>query len=286
MEIRTIRFFRLPEVPMPLYVHTVGYNVQKHMDRPEGFSAFQLLFARGGQGRLRLSSGEEFDLGPMQYVVLPPDDPHEYYPTSNEPWKVGYVSFQGNRVEELLAHFNMELYKPYDVRDIRGIWNTLDDLWKIGDANFAGAEWEAVRLLYGLLADLNRLALSGVERSPKPAAAANSEAGRIVAEKAATYLQEHYNKSLSISNVASTFGYTHQYMNLLFRKIYGVSMHQYVHKVRMDRAMKHLRESERMTVKEVAGLIGMEPSYFIRQFRQATGLTPDQYRKSLTEFIR
>ncbi|MDQ8737160.1 AraC family transcriptional regulator [Paenibacillus sp. LHD-38] len=283
MDIRTIRFFKLPEAPMPMYVHTTGYNVQKQMNRPEGFSAFQLLFARGGQGRFRLSRGEEFDFGPMQYLVLPPDLPHEYYTTSSEPWEVGYVSFLGDKVEELLAHFGMELCRPHDLRDMCGIWSMLDELWKIGDANLAGAEWEAVRLYYGLLTDLNRLVLSGAERSPKPAPPEDRDSGRAVAEQAASYLNEHYNENISISNVASTFGYTQQYLNQLFRRNYGVSMHQYVQRIRLHKAIKYMKESESMTIKEVAGLIGMEPSYFIRHFRQATGMTPDKYRKHRAE---
>lgn len=279
MDIRTIRSFRIPDAPMPLYMHTVGYNVQKPMNRPEGFSAFQLLFIRRGQGRVQLSDCKEFTLSPMQYLVLPPHVPHEYYSISSEPWEVGYVSFHGNQVEELLKHFNMMLLKPYNLADIHDIWRVLDELWKIGDANLEGAEWKAVRLFYGLLADLNRLTLCEGKSSLKSKLKVNDEFGRKLVAKAAAYLREHVHESVSLANVASTFGYTHQHMNLLFRRHYRLSMHQYLHSVRLNRATEYLKESDRMTIKEIAGLVGMEPSYFIRQFRLTTGMTPAQYRK-------
>ncbi len=282
MDIRTIRFFRPPYVPMSIYVHTVGYNVQKQMARPDGFSAFQLLFVRNGQGRVRLPNKEEFDFGPMQYILLPPDLPHEYFPTSSEPWEVGYVSFLGTKVDELLQHFGMEARKLENAPDMEGVWRLLDEMWMIGDINDTGAEWEAVRLLYSLFLDLNRLRFieTVTEANPKPNAPKDRDAGSEVAGQAASYLNEHFNENITLSNVASILGYTHQYLNRLFRKTYGVSMHQYVQRVRLDKAIKLMKEIESITVKEVASLVGMETSYFIRHFRKVKGMTPDQYRKN------
>lgn len=276
MDIRIIRFFKPPEAPMPIHVHTVGYNYQKKMTRPDGFSAYQLLFARGGQGQLHLSSREPFRFGPMQYIVLPPDLPHEYYPISDEPWEVGYVSFQGSKVEELLEHFGMELSEAQSLPDARGIWETLDAMWKIGDANEEGAEWDAVRLLYSLFSDMNRMRLAGTRLQPKSAAAREKGA----AEQAAHYLNEHFNENITLSNVASSLGYSHQYLNRLFREAYGVSMHQYMQRIRLDKAIAIMNERQNIAVKEVASLVGMETSYFIRHFRKVTGMTPDQYRKN------
>lgn len=282
MQIRTIRFFKPPEAEMALNVHTVGYNFQKKMSRPDGFSAHQLLFARNGQGKLRLGDQdqEEFSFGPMQYIVLPPDLPHEYYPVFNEPWEVGYVSFQGSGVADIFAHFQIRLSVPYNVPNMHSVWHTLEAMWKIGDTNDEGTEWEAVRLLYGLLLDLNRMQALGAERYSRTVALKDKEAGRGVAEQAANYLNEHFNENIMLSNVASSLGYSHQHLNRLFRESHGVSMHQYVQRIRLDKAISYMNERENITVKEAASLVGMETSYFIRHFRKIIGMTPDQYRRN------
>lgn len=284
--VRIIRFFAPPTVPMPLYVHTVGYNKQSRMARPDGFSTHQLLFARDGQGRVHLSDKESFLFGPYQYMLMPAGLPHEYYPVSEGPWEVGYVSFAGTKTERLLEHFGIEACRLRGMSEIEAelIWSGLDDIWKLGDAAEEGAEWVAVRLLYGLLADLNRMMLYH-EHSESAANVSQEDvlAGDAVVRQAALYLQEHYNENIALSNVASSLGYTHQYLNRLFAKTHGISMLQYVQKIRLDKAIELMDSHENITVKDIAGRIGMETNYFIRMFRKAVGMTPDQFRKKRAE---
>ncbi|WP_409345424.1 AraC family transcriptional regulator [Paenibacillus sp. MBLB4367] len=280
MTVRIIRFLPPPAIPMPLYVHTVGYNKQSHLTRPDGFSTDQLLFARGGQGRVLFFGKETITFGPYQYMFMPAGLPHEYYPVSEEPWEVGYVSFAGDKADLLLEHFGLVPCRLTALTDAERVWKHLDDIWMVGDANDDGAEWEAVKLLYVLLADLNRLRLS--EGKAGPAAAEGSEeapSGDAVVQQAVQYLNEHYNENITLSNVAASLGYTHQYLNRLFHKTYGISMLQYVQKIRLDKAVGLMDEHEAITVKDIAGRIGMETNYFIRTFRKATGMTPGHFRR-------
>ncbi|MGG1515588.1 AraC family transcriptional regulator [Paenibacillus oryzisoli] len=281
MPVRTIRFLPPPTDRMPLYVHTVGYNKQSHMIRPDGFSTVQLLFVRGGQGRVHLFGKEIFLFGPYQYMLMPANLPHEYYPISEEPWEVGYVSFAGEKMGQLLEHFEMEACQLKSLTEADLVWEHLDRIWMIGDVNEAGAEWEAARSLYSLFVDLNRM--QAVERKTEHALDASlntSPAGADVVNQAVLYLNEHYNENVTLSNVASSLGYTHQYLNRLFHKAYGISMLQYVQKIRLDKAIGLMSSHEGITVKDIAARIGMETNYFIRMFRKTTGMTPDLYRKT------
>ncbi|WP_028552633.1 helix-turn-helix transcriptional regulator [Paenibacillus sp. UNC451MF] len=280
MDVRIIRLFRPPVVPMPLYVHTVGYNKQNPMARPEGFSTHQLLFARSGQGYVRLPGQEGFHFGPMEYMLLPAELPHEYYSVSAEPWEVGYISFHGSKVEPLVEHFSLEPCKLRKILDVEAIWNVLDELWELADANKEGAEWEAARIMYGFLLDLNGMQYNEDPMNPEPATYLSEDMAQEVVQHAAHYLNEHYNENISLSNVASSLGYTHQYLNRLFHREYGVSMLQYVQKLRLDRAIGLMSTKDNITVKDIASYVGMETNYFIRMFRKATGMTPDQYRKT------
>ncbi|WP_284645175.1 helix-turn-helix transcriptional regulator [Paenibacillus silviterrae] len=280
MDVRLIRLFRPPAVPMPLFAHTVGYNKQNPMARPEGFSTHQLLFARIGQGRVRVPGMEEFTFGPMQSMFVPAGLPHEYSPVSDEPWEVGYISFSGTKVEPLLEHFGLEACRPLALTDAEEVWSVLDELWELADGNEDGAEWEAAGMLYKFLLNLHRMNSIEARRGREPDTHLSEDAAKAVVERAAAYLNEHYNENISLSNVADSLGYTHQYLNRLFHKTYGVSMLQYVQRIRLEKAIGFMNTKDTITVKEIASYVGMETNYFIRTFRKATGQTPDQYRKT------
>ncbi|MFC7679674.1 AraC family transcriptional regulator [Paenibacillus sp. GCM10028914] len=251
------------------------------MARPEGFSTHQLLFSRKGEGRVRLSGQEEFTFGPMQYMLLPAALPHEYFPVSDEAWEVGYISFSGTKVDTLLEHFGLEFCQLQEMYDADRIWSVLDELWKIADENQEGSEWVGARILYSLLLDLNRMRLNDEQIKLEPAISYTEDVSREVVLQAANYLNEHYNENISLANMASSLGYTHQYLNKLFHKTYGMSMLQYVQRLRLDKAIGLLSSKESITVKDIAAYVGMETNYFIRTFRKATGQTPDQFRRTI-----
>jgi AraC-like DNA-binding protein len=267
---------------MPLYVDTVGYNTQKHMIRPEGFSTDQLLFTKNGQGYVRLYGKAPFCFGPMQYMLLPAHTPHEYYQISDTPWEVGYISFSGMKALSLLEHFDMKPFQLLAITNAFQIWSVLDELCKLADVNETGMEWEAVRLCYSLFLDLNRMRLSRAEEPQELAGPRNSNQAEDVVEEASRYLQEHFNENLSISNVATSLGLSQQYLNRKFREAYGFSMLQYVQKLRIDKGLEYLESKDALAVKDIAERLGMETNYFIRMFRRATGTTPDRYRKHRT----
>ncbi|WP_246073077.1 AraC family transcriptional regulator [Paenibacillus dokdonensis] len=279
---RIIRLFRPPVNPMPLYAHTVGYNKQNPMKRPEGFSTHQLLFSRSGKGRISIAGHDEFVLGPMQYLYLPAELPHEYHPAGDEEWVVGYVSFSGTRISPLMEHFGIHPCLPYDCPDIDLIWCTLDELWELADANEEGAEWDGARMMYGLFLDMERMKTNNPLEKEVPVLLDSDPAG-VVVRQTAQYLNEHYNENISLSNVAQSLGYTHQYLNRLFRQTYGLSMLQYVQKMRLGKAIDLMKSEAGMPVKDIAKYVGMETNYFIRMFRKATGKTPDHYRKEMLQ---
>ncbi|WP_294596521.1 helix-turn-helix domain-containing protein [uncultured Rikenella sp.] len=83
---------------------------------------------------------------------------------------------------------------------------------------------------------------------------------------------------LAISDVAAEAGVSSRYLRKLFDRNLNLSPLEYLTRVRVDRAVELLRNTE-MSVKEVAFACGFRsPQYFARVFRQQTGRAP----KSLT----
>ncbi|MCI8417013.1 MAG: AraC family transcriptional regulator [Lachnospiraceae bacterium] len=95
-----------------------------------------------------------------------------------------------------------------------------------------------------------------------------------------SFMEEHYQDSLSLPQLGEQFGCNSQYLCRFFREIAGVSPVQYLIGYRIERACQLLERSSQ-PVTDVALECGFENiSYFIRKFRELRGCTPSEYRKA------
>ncbi|WP_179233086.1 response regulator [Paenibacillus rigui] len=97
--------------------------------------------------------------------------------------------------------------------------------------------------------------------------------------KAARYMEENYAESLSLQQVAAQVHLNAAYFSHLFKKETGRSFVDYLIELRMEKAKQLLANTD-MKITEVSGRIGYDlPNYFAKLFKQATGLSPKDYRK-------
>lgn len=100
-------------------------------------------------------------------------------------------------------------------------------------------------------------------------------------EEVAAYIREHYaDPELSISAIAEAFGVSTARLSLSFKERNRVSPNEYLAILRVERSKQLLTETE-LSIKEIAVNVGYyDASSFIRRFKQITGVTPLQYRRS------
>jgi len=83
----------------------------------------------------------------------------------------------------------------------------------------------------------------------------------------------------SLAEMAEQCGIQRTQLNKVFQKLTGSTPMEYLFRIRMERAKTLLRETD-MKIIEIAFDCGYGTSqYFANTFRQATGVTPSQYRK-------
>jgi AraC-like DNA-binding protein len=84
---------------------------------------------------------------------------------------------------------------------------------------------------------------------------------------------------LSLDAVAEHAGVSSSHLSLLFRRQMGTSPIRLLARMRMDRAMQRLKAPYE-PIKAVAGACGfVDVSYFCRQFRRHTGISPGEFRR-------
>lgn len=94
-----------------------------------------------------------------------------------------------------------------------------------------------------------------------------------------SYIDFHYTEELSLAYFARMFNLSKTYLSDLFRKETGTTLTDFIHQVRMRRAIVLLNAST-LPITAVATACGYNDiNYFIRRFKKTYGLSPKQYQK-------
>lgn len=87
---------------------------------------------------------------------------------------------------------------------------------------------------------------------------------------------------LTIKDVASEIGTNHNYLSKYLNSVLGVTFSTWLHTLRIEESKILLESAERISIEEVGRRVGIPEIYnFSRWFKIVTGVTPQQYRKSL-----
>ena len=98
--------------------------------------------------------------------------------------------------------------------------------------------------------------------------------------KAINFIQENYNESFTIEELAKLLKIERRRFSELFEQHVGLTPIQYLTEYRILIAKEHLRLRE-YSVAEVADLVGYQDSfYFSRVFKKYVGMSPKQYQKN------
>ncbi len=93
------------------------------------------------------------------------------------------------------------------------------------------------------------------------------------------YVEENLEKKLTLKEVAASFDFTPNYLGLLFKEEAGVLFSDYLIERKTARVCELLRDPA-LKIYEIADRMGYKNIiYFNRQFKQATGMSPGEYRK-------
>ncbi|OBF51755.1 AraC family transcriptional regulator [Mycobacterium sp. 852002-53434_SCH5985345] len=96
--------------------------------------------------------------------------------------------------------------------------------------------------------------------------------------RAKDFVDAHYQKSLSVADLAAAAGLSPAHFSRRFKETFGESPHQYVLTRRLERAAALLRTTD-WTVAAVCVAVGWESvGSFTTSFRRMFGVTPQGYR--------
>lgn len=98
--------------------------------------------------------------------------------------------------------------------------------------------------------------------------------------KIAEYLEQHLSEDITLGKITSEFAINRNKLNALFMEQTSMTCLSYLLNLRMDLAKIMLSKTE-LPIGEISVRVGYpDPNYFTKVFREKTGKTPSQFRRS------
>ena len=99
-------------------------------------------------------------------------------------------------------------------------------------------------------------------------------------QRAKDLVDERYAERLTLADVAAAVGRSKRHLAALFRQELAMTLHDYLTRVRLRRAVELIREGKK--IEAVSLLVGYRSKKnFYRHFKALTGMTPMAYRAAL-----
>lgn len=93
------------------------------------------------------------------------------------------------------------------------------------------------------------------------------------------YMNEHYDESLSLNDLAHHFGFSYHYLSSYFANQSDGTFTEHLNRVRIEKASR-LLDDKQYSISEIGSSVGYsDHSYFCKVFKKLIGMTPSEYRK-------
>lgn len=100
------------------------------------------------------------------------------------------------------------------------------------------------------------------------------------------YIDKHYFEDIKISMFTEKYFLSREYLMKLFKQQYGYGIHEYVQKVRMEKAQE-LLDDPSLKIQEISEMLGYkDKNYFSKAFRNYYSLSPSEYRLRQEERVK
>ena len=256
----------LPELPLPFYVRSVGYNEADPGWRevfPGNMKNFvQLFWTIRGEGEFILAD-RTIRSGPGDIFYRLPGEKHAEHNCGSSEWCYFWVTFDGPGAAAFMESFGYG-------RDGLHAGDCPVPLFLELEHRIRQEDATALRKMLSLCVEILTLAGgNGIQPQEQD-----------LFERAMQLIRENYtDPSMNVDYLIKQLGIHRSTLNRLFAAKGKCSPGDLIRSLRMEHALELLRTTT-MPVKEAAYASGFnDPAYFCRRIRKATGMTPEEIRK-------
>lgn len=258
---------------LPFYLTGIGGSeYQNHITRAEGYHWHQVLFSANGNGFLKYDN-LTLPIAEGDYFFLPAGYPHEYY-SDNVSWDVRWIAFDGYACTHVLSQFEMN--KPIIVKaqDSTSLQSLYHKMFTVQKSDKLYGDYSCSGYIYDYIIEFHRLMDNKVIR-------AKNDRNKILIP-VLSYINENFRSDFPLTVLARQAGISSQHLCRIFKETMNMRPLEYLTQRRLREA-KDLLQRNDISIAEIAVLSGFpDAGYFSTVFKKYEGLTPMEYRKSIT----
>lgn len=120
-----------------------------------------------------------------------------------------------------------------------------------------------------------------IEESEQYLSEEESTANSFIVKNAISYIEEHYQEKLKLSDVAEQVYVSQWHLSKLLNKYQGRNFSEILNGVRIAKAMELLKEPS-LRIGDIAEEVGfLDMAHFSRVFKKIVGISANEYRNQL-----
>ena len=247
-------------------LHSFGPFVRNHYLFHYVISGRGSLDATGPDGVTR-----RYDLGPDQGFLISPGLVNTYSADKREPWKYTWVEFDGLRVKEYLDSTGLgptnPVYQPQSVQQGAAV---RDQMLYIADHPKASP----LHIIGNFFLFLDALIQSSSTRRE----ASGSQLRDFYIHEAVTYMEQNYQRDLSVEEIADVCNLNRSYFSKLFKDSMGCPPQEFLIRMRLSKATELMKTSA-SSIGNIASVCGYPNQlHFSRAFKKRYGVSPREWR--------
>jgi AraC-like DNA-binding protein len=228
---------------------------------------FGVEYVVEGEGTVALA-GREYHLQPGVAFAYSPDLHHVIRNDPARPMLKYFVGFVGSEAARLLKASRLGRWAPLQVPVI----GEMVELFELIQRAAAGGG----KVSHDLCDALVPVLLLKIEQAAQPDQPVTPRS-MAAFQRARRHIDRNYLQLRTVEEVARACHLTPVYLSRLFRRFAQVGPHQYLMRLKMNRAAALLFQHE-LLVKEVAAEVGFADAFhFSRAFKRAYGISPDRF---------
>ena len=257
--------------PYPPHGHPAGYDFDWQHGRV--LEVYALIYMTHGEGTYESQGMTPKCVQAGDLIVLFPGVWHRYAPNPKTGWEERWLAFGGDFAARLMED---KLFAPSQPLLRIGtnpfLHDAYSELMDILRAPTLSTPSLAAAAAHRIIAQSSHAARS--RTASNPATAQREE----MVQRAKQRMVEQLDQRLHMRDLAAEQGVSYSLFRHTFKQHSGLSPKAYLIELRIERA-RSLLTGTSLSVKEVADQLSFEtPYYFMRLFKNKTGMTPTQWR--------
>ncbi len=206
-----------------------------------------------------------------QGFMIFPNQINTYIADNDEPWEYIWLEFYGLRAKEAVDVTGLSCDRPVYNAQSKEFGEKMKNEMIYIIENRDASPFHLIGHLYLFIDFLMRSA-------PKARVPRGSKLRDFYVHEALTYIEDNFQKNISIEDIAGVCGLNRSYFGKIFKDVIGRTPQEFLLNYRMIKATELLKLS-RLSIGDISVAVGYDnPLHFSRAFKKIYGVSPRNWR--------